>query len=162
MGVSESTCPHFYTLTLACAASLWSRWLLACLSFSSRSACRAAQREVNPSFSSFRTSTTCCRSSSPFLLLSVFISWIREVCARRRVGGREGQTNNGDWRRWIEKVEIQTERGKKKHKRRRNPWGWGWDEYVNSELALLREPPAWAADWPRSPVLYDWAHVARC
>lgn len=114
MGVSESTCPHFHTLTLACAASLWSCWLLACLSLSSRSACRAAQREVNPSFSSFRASTTCCRSSSPFLLLSVFISWIREVCARRRVGGREGQTNNGDWRRWIEKVEIQTERGKKK------------------------------------------------
>lgn len=113
MCISESTCPHVHTLTLDWAASLWSRWLLACLSFSSRSACRVAQREVNPSFSSSRASTTC-RSSSCFLLLSVFISWIRELCTRRRVGGREGQINNGDWRRGIEKVGIQTAKVKKK------------------------------------------------
>lgn len=78
--VSEWACPRVHTLTLAWAASPWSRWLLACLSFSSRSALRAAQQEVNPSFSSSRARTTC-RSSSSFLLHSVFISWIREVCA---------------------------------------------------------------------------------
>lgn len=94
--VSETTCPHFHTLTLACAASLWSCWLLACLSLSSRSACRVAQREVNPSFSSSRASTTCCRSSSSVRLLSVFISWIKEARARRRAGGHGGP--NKQWR----------------------------------------------------------------
>ncbi len=113
--VSEWTCPRVRTLTLAWAASLWSRWLLACLSFSSRSARRATQREVNPSFSSSRARTTC-RSSSSFLLHSVFISWMREVCVcvRRRAGGREGQINNGDGRRWIEKSsDSNWENGKK-------------------------------------------------
>lgn len=154
--VSEWTCPCVHTLTLAWAASHWSRWLLACLSFSSRSARRATQREVNPSFSSSRACTTC-RSSSSFLLHSVFISWIRKVCVcGKRVGGREGQINNGDGRRGIERVGIQTEKIDKKAEeiqKGSNPWGWGWDEYVNSRPALLRHPPAWAADWPRSPVL---------
>lgn len=113
MCLSESTCPHIHTLTLAWAASLWSRWLLACLSFSSRSACRVAQREVNPFFFSSRASKICCSSSS-FSLLSVFISWIREVCIRRSVGGHEGQINNGHWRRGIEMVGIQTEKLRRK------------------------------------------------
>lgn len=64
-------CPNIHTLTLAWAATLCSCWLLACLRSSSRSARRAAQQEVNPSFSSSRARTTC-RSSS-CLLHSVFI-----------------------------------------------------------------------------------------
>lgn len=119
---SESACPRFQTLTLACAASLWSCWLLACLSLSSRSAWRVAQREVNPSFSSSRASTTCCRSSSSVRLLSVFISWIKEAHARRRAGGH-GRPNK-QWR--LEEMNRKgshSNREEGKQKRRRNGKG---------------------------------------
>lgn len=154
------TCPHVYTLTLACAASICSRWALACLSFSSRSACRAAQQEANPSFFSSRACTTRC-SSSLCLLCSIFISWIRYVREEESgVGGGVTGPNKQWWRK--ERIWGEKRFKLRKWKKKSNPQGWGWNEYVNSGQTLLWEAPAWAPYWPRSPVPYDWARMARC
>lgn len=124
MCVSKWTCRCLNTLTRAWAAFLWSRWLSACFSFSSRSACRAAQRDVNPLCSSSRVCTTCCSFSS-FLLHSIFISYIR-----RRVGGHGGQINNDDTGGEIDKViDLEWKNTKTnemtKRKWKNNPLDWG-------------------------------------